>query len=160
MTTNATDNGEITCSWAAAQTWLDLHARRPGDRMKRRQFSERRNCPGFRGVLSEVPEASMSAATARFSSFGSGRRPGKARTRAAGEPTAVTLQARGLIQVERDDDLVGRHQRLDHAAQPTQAQRDHRLTQIGCRADIATPLVEGHRDVKPSVLAHDAPRTD
>jgi hypothetical protein len=27
------------------------------------------------------------------------------------------------------------------------------------RADVAAPLVEAHRDVEPSVLAHDAPRT-
>ena len=35
--------------------------------------SERRNCPGLRGVLSEVPEASMSAAAAMRAFNASGK---------------------------------------------------------------------------------------
>src|SRR5262245_16756768 len=88
-----------------------------------------------------------------------GRRPGEARPRPAGEPAAVALQPRGLVEAQHNDDLFGKHRCLDLAPQPAERERCDRRSQLGMRADIATPLVEGHRDVEPSVLAHDTPRT-
>src|SRR5215470_8354856 len=89
-----------------------------------------------------------------------GRRPGEARPRPAGESPAVALQPRGLVEAQHNDDLFGKHRCLDLAPQPAERERCDRRSQLGMRTDIATALVEGHRDVKPSVLAHDAPRTD
>src|SRR5262245_7079376 len=86
-----------------------------------------------------------------------GRRPGEARPRPAGEPAAVAFQPRGLVEGEHNDDLFGKHRCLDLAPQPAERERCDRRSQLGMRADIATPLVEGHRDVEPSILAHDAP---
>src|SRR5262245_66478250 len=85
-----------------------------------------------------------------------GGRPGKARTRPTGEPTAVTLQAGGLVEVEHDDDLFGKHRCLDLAPQPAERECCDRRSQLVMRADIATPLVEGDRDGKPFFLAHAA----
>jgi hypothetical protein len=84
----------------------------------------------------------------------SDRRPGEPRARPSSEPSAIALQASGLVEVEHDDDVVGRHQRLDLAAQPIKRERDDGRAQLGSAADIAAPLVEGHRDVNSSVLAH------
>ena len=70
----------------------------------------------------------------------SGGRPGKARTRPTGEPTAVTLQAGGLVEVEHDDDLFGKHRCLDLAPQPAERERCDRRSQLGMPADIATLL--------------------
>src|SRR5262245_47007467 len=88
-----------------------------------------------------------------------GRRVGEPRARPPGEPSAIALQPRGLVEAQHNDDLFGKHRCLDLAPQPAERERCDRRSQLGMRADIATPLVEGHRDVKPSVLAHDAPRT-
>ena len=47
-----------------------------------------------------------------------GRRPGEARPRPAGESPAVTLQPRGLVEAQHNDDLFGKHRCLDLAPQP------------------------------------------
>jgi hypothetical protein len=75
--------------------------------------------------------------------------PGRGRP---GEPSAVTLQARSLVEVERDDDLVGQHGRLDLAAQPAERERDHRLAKIRRSGNVATARVIRH--VNNKLLGH------
>src|SRR6516162_5264492 len=79
--------------------------------------------------------------------------------RPSAQPPAIALQSRGAIEVERDDDVVGQHCDLDLAPEAAERERDHGLAQLGSAADVAAPVLEGHRDFEPSALAHDAPRT-
>src|SRR5499433_3063007 len=53
--------------------------------------SERRNCPGVRGILSEVPEASMSAAAAAMRAFNASGKV-QARYRRPPDLSGSTLQ--------------------------------------------------------------------
>jgi hypothetical protein len=87
----------------------------------------------------------------QFDQLNRRRRP--ARPRPAGEPPAIALQARGAIELQHDDDLVGQQRRLDLAPQPAKRERRDGHSQLGMGADVAAPLVKGHRDVEPSVLA-------
>src|SRR6516225_9236388 len=98
---------------------------------------------GRRGLVTHLLLAPLTGPTSR-------RSP-------AGEPAAVALQPRGLVEAQHNDDLFGKHRCLDLAPQPAERERCDRRSQLGMRADIATPLVEGRRDVELSVLAHDAP---
>jgi len=77
--------------------------------------------------------------------------------RPSAQPPAIALQSRGAIEVERDDDVVAQHRDLDLAPETAERERDHGLAQLGGAADVAAPLLEGHRDFEPSALAHDAP---
>jgi hypothetical protein len=54
---------------------------------------------------------------------------------------------------ERNDDVLGQHRGLHLTPQPTERERHDGSTKIGMRADVAAPLVEGHCDFEPSVLA-------
>ena len=80
----------------------------------------------------------------------SGQRPGEPRALASREPATIPLEAGGFVELEHDGHILGQHQRLDLAAKTAQRERDHRLAQLGRRADITSACVVGHADEKNS----------
>ena len=66
-------------------------------------------------------------------------------------PAAVAFALGEAIELQDDADVVRQHQDLDAAAQAAQAERDHRLAQLGRAGDVAAPLVERHIHLKPLV---------
>src|SRR5262249_10245731 len=76
----------------------------------------------------------------------SGRRPSEPGTRPAGEPPAVTLQPRRLVEGEDDNHLIGRDQRLGLAAESAARKGDHGSMQLGRGPDVAAVRIEGNSD--------------
>ncbi len=63
----------------------------------------------------------------------------------------VALLPRGAVEHQPHVHVVWQHRDLDLAPQSAQAERRHRLTQLGRGGDVAAPLVEDDADLKPVV---------